>query len=106
MYCHSCGSEINDKAEICVKCGVRVKNPPVVQQKSPGTALLLSLLIMGVGQIYNGQATKGIIIMIVLIILGISVVGWLLIPFLWIYAMYDAYTQANKINEQIASSPV
>ena len=27
--------------------------------KSPGTALLLSLLIVGAGQIYNGQAAKG-----------------------------------------------
>lgn len=23
MYCRTCGSKINDNAEICVKCGVR-----------------------------------------------------------------------------------
>lgn len=25
MFCKNCGKEIDDKAEICVKCGVRVK---------------------------------------------------------------------------------
>lgn len=26
MYCRNCGSEVDDKAEICVHCGVRVTN--------------------------------------------------------------------------------
>ena len=32
MYCSSCGSIIKQRAEICVKCGVRVSTPPL-----PGT---------------------------------------------------------------------
>ena len=29
MYCSSCGSIIKQRAEICVKCGVRVSTPPL-----------------------------------------------------------------------------
>ncbi|MDE6442274.1 MAG: zinc ribbon domain-containing protein [Clostridia bacterium] len=28
MYCKNCGAEIDDKAEVCPKCGVAQKNTP------------------------------------------------------------------------------
>lgn len=30
MYCPKCGKEINDDAEICIHCGRRVKNEPIL----------------------------------------------------------------------------
>lgn len=29
-YCSKCGKQVNDEAEICVNCGCRIKNEPVL----------------------------------------------------------------------------
>ncbi len=42
-YCKNCGELIDANAEICPKCGVRVKNP--VSNKSPVLAAILSFFI-------------------------------------------------------------
>ncbi|MBE7082544.1 MAG: zinc-ribbon domain-containing protein [Clostridiales bacterium] len=34
MFCRNCGSEINDEAVICVKCGVPVAQPKAVEEKT------------------------------------------------------------------------
>lgn len=74
--------------------------------KNPGIAAVLSFFWPGVGQIYNGQMTKG------LILVGINAICWLLnitlilsiigIPIqvvLGLYAIFDAYNTAVKINK-------
>jgi VIT1/CCC1 family predicted Fe2+/Mn2+ transporter len=38
MYCPSCGAVIKREAEICMKCGVRVRRPPVVREAGERTA--------------------------------------------------------------------
>ena len=70
-------------------------------KKSPGLALVLSLILPGLGQIYNGQAGKGIGMLILYIIM--CVLFFLLIPLLiafiiWIWAMVDAYKTAKNYN--------
>lgn len=62
--------------------------------KSPGIALLLSLLICGVGQMYNGQVAKGILMLIGCVLLWFVLLGWIV----WIWSMIDAYTTAKKMN--------
>ena len=43
--------KIDAKAEICPKCGVRVKvKVPIVAMKSPGLAAVLSFLIVGLAR--------------------------------------------------------
>lgn len=79
-----------------------------MSQKNPIIALLLSFLFPGVGQIYNGQILKGAIILVAyfgIIFLAIALSFFLIgiclfvVPvIIWLYAMYDAYTSANKIN--------
>jgi len=67
---------------------------PYVKRKEPAVALLLSFLLPGVGQIYNGDIGKGIAFMIgfwVLVWIGIGIV-------FWIWAMIDAYKSATNIN--------
>ena len=96
--------------------------------KNPGIAAVLSFFWPGVGQIYNGQMTKG------LILVGINAICWLLnitlilsiviildatnilsgniclialigIPIqvvLGLYAIFDAYNTAVKINKTIS----
>ena len=75
--------------------------------KNPGIAAVLSFFICGLGQIYNGQILKGIIIIICYALswlLMYLVVGFVLVPILWIWGMYDAYRTAEKINKKNALS--
>jgi TM2 domain-containing membrane protein YozV len=71
-------------------------------RKEPLLALILSFLLPGLGQIYNGDTNNGIVLIIA------TVVSWLLTSVciglfvfiaIWAYAMYDAYTTAEKINQ-------
>ncbi len=78
---------------------------PPVFYKNPGLAAVLSFFYMGLGQIYNGQISKGVFFIIaytVSWILMILVIGFLTTPVMWIYGMYDAYKSAEKINSDIA----
>jgi TM2 domain-containing membrane protein YozV len=62
--------------------------------KSPGIALLLSFLLCGVGQMYNGQVGKGILMLIGCIIAWFVFLGWII----WIWSMVDAYSTAKQMN--------
>jgi TM2 domain-containing membrane protein YozV len=75
------------------------EQPPAHNSKwRPWFAAALSLLC-GLGQFYNGQYTKGL----VLLALGVvALVGWqflpakMLAPIVWIYAVADAYLVARR----------
>lgn len=60
--------------------------------KSPFVAAILSLLIVGVGQMYNGQVGKGFLMMFGCILLWAVMLGWIIN----IWAIVDAYTVANR----------
>jgi TM2 domain-containing membrane protein YozV len=76
--------------------------PPMV--KSPWVALLLSLVMPGLGQIYNGQFAKGLAIFITfagsiyLIAEGHPMPFALFLPFIIFANMIDAYRSADLIN--------
>lgn len=73
--------------------------------KNPGLAAVLSFFYMGLGQIYNGQLSKGILFIIAYTIsclLIFVIIGFITTPIMWIYGMYDAYKSAEKINSDIA----
>ena len=105
-YCTNCASQIDQNAEICPDCGVRqpgsaTYQQPVHQQKNPELAAVLSLIFVGLGQVYNGEIVKGLILFVVGAIAGVTIligIGIILVPIVWIYAIYDAYTTAKKIN--------
>jgi TM2 domain-containing membrane protein YozV len=80
------------------------QTPPVFY-KNPGLAAVLSFFYMGLGQIYNGQLSKGIAFIIAYTIswlLMFIIIGFITTPLMWIYGMYDAYKSAEKINSDIA----
>lgn len=99
QFCKYCGAQIDAEAEICPKCGVRLKKAE--SEKNPAIALVLSFIFPGIGQLYNGQKSKCIkliIIAIICLILSIIVIGAILYFILWIYGMYDAYKSAKALN--------
>ncbi|GAF78758.1 unnamed protein product [marine sediment metagenome] len=57
------------------------------KEKNPIVAAILSFFIPGVGQIYNGQIGRGIILFLT---------GGLVVP--WVYSVFNAYKTAKRIN--------
>ncbi|MCK5233334.1 MAG: zinc ribbon domain-containing protein [Candidatus Aenigmarchaeota archaeon] len=99
-FCSHCGKKISSHAEICPKCGVRQKQVRT-EVKSSGLAAVLSFIIPGLGQIYNGQIGKGLLFLVLGGLFGLLsfiLIGIPLLFALWAYAIYDAYTTAEKIN--------
>ena len=112
MYCKACGEQITPNAKFCTKCGTKTLSQNSTSQaenynrnntiqaksyaegKNPWIALILSLIIIGLGQFYNGDIKKGATM------LAIGVVGamlsfgiaWLLVAF---YSAVDAYLVAS-----------
>ncbi len=69
--------------------------------KSAGLAAVLSFFISGLGQIYNGQILKGLIIIVVQLINGALttiLIGWIPLAIVWVWAIIDAYREAERIN--------
>ena len=121
--CPNCGATVQPNQLRCNKCGSTLQlenapNPapahgvpnagpahgvpntdlvhPSTPPKSSTTALILSCLITGLGQIYLGQTIKGLVLLISsFVISGITLgFGW---PILWIVAMVDAHMIGNKL---------
>ncbi len=105
--CPHCGKVSNEESpRFCSGCGARMDgkipdgyqgySAPVREQKNRLIAGVCSSVLPGLGQVYNGETVKGFAIFI-LTLAGLAV---FLIPGLvvWLYAMYNAYTTAGKMN--------
>jgi TM2 domain-containing membrane protein YozV len=68
-----------------------------MERYKPGTAAVLSLLIPGVGQIYNGDFLRGIFWLIITPGFWIGTAGLFGWPF-HLIAAYTAYHRANRKN--------
>ena len=129
MFCAGCGTQLQDNQHFCSICGrpagtaiaagvstasaavaPATQAPAVVRQvvivkteKSPALAAVLSFLICGLGQIYNGQIGKGILFFIAFVISSAAiwiVIGFLSTPALWIWGIVDAYKTAEELRIQ------
>ena len=117
MFCAQCGAPNDAPAKFCFKCGsslsptggpapapdprMRGGAPPatvsttqIVTGKSPVLATILSLLIVGVGQFYNGDVKKGVTMLVVGLVAGAATagIGWLGVG---IWSAVDAYRVAS-----------
>jgi TM2 domain-containing membrane protein YozV len=74
--------------------GVAYPNRQYAVGKNPAVAVILSLLIVGVGQFYNGDAKKGLLMLIGAVVLGVLTLsfGWFAIG---IWSAIDAYQVAS-----------
>jgi TM2 domain-containing membrane protein YozV len=74
-----------------------------VVPKNPGIALLISFFLPGVGSLYAGKVTTGVIIIacyIVSWILTIVIIGFVGVFGFWVWGMIDAYQAAQTWNRQ------
>jgi len=74
---------------------------PGATSRNPAASLLASLLLPGLGTIINGETGKGLVILVAWItawVLILAIVGLILVPAVWIYAMYDAFQGARRYN--------
>ncbi len=78
-----------------------------MNRKSPGVAVLLSLLFTGSGQIYCGRAGRGIAFFAAAFASGVSIlflVGFVLLPIVWLWAAIDAANLASKQNATLLAA--
>ena len=70
-------------------------------EKNPILAAVLSLIITGLGQLYNGDMKKAAIfffaqMLVIIILWRISMtIGSLVSTGIWLYGIYDAYVSAQ-----------
>ena len=115
-YCTNCGNSIEENVSFCPDCGKSTKSKDsftkkieteaerFMEHKDPFIAAILSFIFPGLGQLYNGDFKKGLILQTAyLISLALGVIFYLFfITFLiaivvLIFAVYDAYTEAEKV---------
>ncbi len=92
--CIHCGKSICPDCQVivqnenyCKNCvAAKIGSGAKTAEHSPALAAILSFIISGLGQIYNGQVGKGILIFFT---------GWLIIP--WVIGIFDAYNVAKRI---------
>ena len=71
--------------------------------RNPIIAAVLSLIVAGLGQIYNGQITKGVLFIVAQLINGALLyvaIGFVTMPLVGLWAVIDAYLVAKRNNER------
>ena len=119
-FCRNCGRVIGADARYCPDCGAEQRPDPSATAPSsafdsaledlfeggnPFVAAVLSAVFPGLGQIYNRELEKGLLVIVATVVAAFSaliVVGFVLLPAVWLYAIYDAYRVAER---QSASRP-
>ena len=102
-YCSNCAAEIDINAEICPRCGVRQMSSSFSSgEKNVWVAVVLSLLVVGLGHFYLGLPKKGAMLVILSVISWILifvVIGIIIYPIVIIYGIYDVYKSAVALSE-------
>ena len=121
MYCKHCGMEVEEKAELCVHCGRRLRSSfstfldnseltqlrPQQSNKSPGLAGFLGFilgwfLIGPVGYLYLGQWNWFWITIVITIIAYPLTFGiaYVVFPFIFAFHQYQMAKELNDLYEQ------
>ena len=99
--CAACIVDVEGKnqCKACVSEVITTAKQAPAKPKSAGAAAFLSFIIAGVGQLYNGQVARG------LVIIFIAVASLPFFPYslfwlmpIWLFAILDAYAYAKRFN--------
>lgn len=103
-------------AEICPECGVRQRPVPtsavtsgLLDGRNPLIAALLSVVFPGLGHVYARETDMGLFFAVAFVLAVVSLVvsiGIVLVPAIWLYAVYDAAKSAERRDEELAKLPV
>jgi TM2 domain-containing membrane protein YozV len=105
-FCPNCGTPVHEGILYCPKCG-RSLTPlrsteayyqPLYKEKDPGTTVVLAVVlgligIMGVGHLYLGKVTRGIILLIL---------GLVILPMIVSYFLYLSVSMGSSIYSIVA----
>jgi hypothetical protein len=122
MYCKHCAKEIDDKAEICVHCGRRVRSSisvflenseftrlrPIKEPKNPGLAgflgFFLSWVLLGpIGYLYLGQWNWFWVTLVISVVAYPLTFGIVYVLFPFIFAFHQ-HQMAKELNETLEMS--
>jgi TM2 domain-containing membrane protein YozV len=87
-----------------------MSEPPVRKPKNPGTALVLGFFISGLGHMYLGEWSRGIMVLIIAFVLGgvafyfFDYFGWVIIVLYWIWQMIDCWQTWKKKYPAVAAN--
>ena len=106
VYCRECGATISETAESCPECGAKQQPRQTSttsfdtgsmdpRDNNPGLAAAASFVIPGLGQVYNGQIGKGIVMGAITFAFALTGIGLIIALPVWIYLVYDAYKVAS-----------
>ena len=107
MYCSSCGNVVKKEAEICVKCGVRLRRSASTGGKSKVAAILLAVFLGFWAWLYTYREDGskfwiGLVVSIVNVVLIIITLGfWFFIAWIpalgfWLWPLIDAATRSDE----------
>ncbi|MFZ5870682.1 MAG: hypothetical protein ACOYXW_09185 [Actinomycetota bacterium] len=77
----------------------------ILGKKSAGLAAVLSILLVGAGQMYCGRVGRGLAFLgayVLSAVLAVVLIGLLLLPVVFIWALVDAVALANRHNAELA----
>ena len=110
MFCSHCGADNDDSYKFCEKCGKSLTSQALVDERMRGSrsvtvktyadgkvtwaAVLLSFLVCGGGQLYNGDFKKGLVMFGGAVVLAFVTAGVGTL-FVWVWGMIDA-SQGSK----------
>ena len=109
-FCYNCGAELAGDFKFCPECGqdlslttIKSNKHAVVAPKEKNTllAVILSVLLPGLGQIYLGLDNKGALFLIAYVVSAILIllfIGIILVIILWIWALVDTIISANALS--------
>ncbi|MGN0099202.1 MAG: zinc-ribbon domain-containing protein [Candidatus Methanomethylophilaceae archaeon] len=128
MYCRNCGRELEDGSKFCPVCGFSIdgtvhraansQTAILMNKKSEGMALILAIVLAGLGHIYAGKVTDGIVLLGLEVALAVGMfvtvlcmssmfavavlVALGIITFaVWIYSIIDSNKQVKYYNAKL-----
>ena len=116
-YCSNCGAELNDEQDVCLKCGVRVKNTNNKASSDPNAKSKMAAGLLGIflGQFgvhnfylgYTGKAVTQLLLTIFGYILAIFVVGIFMVAAAGIWGLVEGIMLlSGSINTDASGIPL
>jgi TM2 domain-containing membrane protein YozV len=108
-FCPNCGTKVPDDAQFCPNCAAALQpqaavSAPVAQgtrQTNTLVAVVLSVILSGLGQLYLGVRKRGLIFLVI----GIVLIVWFTVigvgdiyPLFWAYGIYDTLKIAARVS--------